>query len=183
MKHLKIKVATINRKGPSKTFLLKLGHIRRQTPSTRDNRPLSDAYRDILRTYIALVSSGATPAASWRRVVREALGFLGGQADRHTSSLAEYDHRRHGPYLGISDEGSAALAIRMAASTTPKAQALGRKASPLTVGVGLDAERLGSIGEVPVGPEEYADIWSDCVGRLAMTTNVGSRATDLEHVA
>jgi hypothetical protein len=176
MKHFKKNLATINRNGPAKALLLKLGRIRRQSRSTQDNRPLSDAYRDILRTYLALVSSGATPAVPWRRVVREALGFLGGQADRHTSSLAEYDHRRYGPYLGVSDEGSAAHAIRMAAFATPKAQALGRKASPLTVGVGLDAERLGSIGEVPVGPDEYADIWSDCVGRLAMTTNVGSRA-------
>ena len=68
------------------------------------------------------------------------------------------------------------LAIRRAAFATPKARALGHKISPLTIGVALDAERLGSVGEVPVGPDEYADVWSECVGRLLITTNIGSRA-------
>lgn len=100
--------------------------------------------------------------------MREALGFLGGQADRHTSSLADYDHRRYGPFLGVSDEGGAARTIRRAAFATPKTLTLGRKASPLSVGVALDGERLGSVGEVPVGPDEFAQIWSECVGRTLM---------------
>jgi hypothetical protein len=58
----------------------------------------------------------------------------------------------------------------------PKGQALGRRASPLTLGVALDAERLGAVGEVPVGPSEFAKIWSECVARILMTTNVGSRS-------
>ena len=141
-----------------------------------DNTALSEAQRDILRKYHALVYSGAEPGVRWRRAVREAMGFLGGQADRHTSTLWEYNHDLNGPFLGISDEGGAAEAIRHAAFASPKARALGHKKSPLSIGVGLDAERLGSIGEVPVGIEEFAGIWSDCSGRMLMTTNVGSRA-------
>lgn len=168
---------TLGQKGPSKALLQKLDRLRGPDRPTRDNRPLSEAYREVLRAYLAQASSGAPPPATWRPVVHEALAFLGGQADRHTSSLAEYDEHRNGPYLGVSDEGSAAPAIRQAAFTTPKAEAMGRKASPLTLGLGLDAERLGSIGEVQVGPDEYADVWSNCVGRLPMTTNVGSRVS------
>jgi len=108
--------------------------------------------------------------------VAESLSYLGGQPDRHTYSLADYDPRYYGPFLGVSDEGSSAPAVRRAALAAPKTVALGRHAAPLTVGVALDAERLGGIGEVPVGPDEYAAIWSACVGRTLMTTNVGSRA-------
>ncbi|HMK70946.1 MAG TPA: hypothetical protein VK442_08250 [Xanthobacteraceae bacterium] len=54
-------------------------------------------------------------------------------------------------------------------------QALGNAAPPLAVGVALDAERLGGVGEVPVGADEFADIWQECVGRTLLTTNVGSR--------
>jgi hypothetical protein len=72
--------------------------------------------------------------------------------------------------------GADSPAVRQAAFAAPKAVELGRRASPLTVGVALDAERLGGIGEVPVGPDEFFQIWSECVGRTLMTTNVGSRA-------
>jgi hypothetical protein len=123
-----------------------------------------------------LVASGRTPERGWRRIVREALFFLGGQPDRHRSSLAAYDHRRNGPFLGVSDEGSAAAHVRKAALNSPKALALGSAADPLSVGVGQDGERLGGVGEVPVGPGEFADIWTECIGRILMTTNVGSRA-------
>jgi hypothetical protein len=47
--------------------------------------------------------------------------------------------------------------------------------TPLVVGLAVDAERLGGIGEVAVGPEEYADVWLECVGRTLITTNVGTR--------
>src|SRR5262249_32689489 len=79
--------------------------------------------------------------------------------------------------LGVSDEGSAAGAIRDAALESPKVQALpkGESATPLVVGVAVDAERLGGIGEITVGPEEYADIWLACIDRILMTTNVGTR--------
>lgn len=89
-------------------------------------------------------------------------------------SLRDYDHRRLGPFLGVSDEGSAAEAILAAARDSPKARALGSQ-DPLVLGVGLDAERLGAVGETPVGPEEYDRIRRTCGDRLLVTTNVGTR--------
>src|SRR5205814_5869967 len=46
---------------------------------------------------------------------------------------------------------------------------------PEIVGVAIDAERLGGVGEIAVGPEEYANIWVGAVDRLLVTTNVGTR--------
>ncbi|MFH0777483.1 MAG: hypothetical protein V2A71_02515 [Candidatus Eisenbacteria bacterium] len=89
-------------------------------------------------------------------------------------SLKNYDHSVYGPFLGVSDEGSAAAAVRRAAYVSPKARVL-RRPSELEIGVALDAERLCAIGEVVVGPEEYADVWLECAGRLLMTTNVSTR--------
>jgi hypothetical protein len=88
-------------------------------------------------------------------------------------SLLDYDSERFGPFLGISDEGSAAEAIAEAAISSPKALALGAP-DPLVVGIGHDAERLGSLGEVPVGPKEYERIRAGSNGRVLLTTNVGS---------
>ena len=88
-------------------------------------------------------------------------------------SLRDYDAKRHGPFLGISDDGSSAQAIRDAALGSPKALALSDP-DPLAIGVAHDAERLGSVGEVPVGPEQYQQIRAVADGRLLMTTNVGS---------
>ena len=88
-------------------------------------------------------------------------------------SLRDYDHRRYGPFLGVSDEGSAADAIRDAARDSPKARALADH-DPFTLGVAHDAERLGSVGEVPVGPDELSQISRAAAGRVLMTTNVGS---------
>lgn len=84
---------------------------------------------------------------------------------------------RYGPFLGVSDEGSAAAQIREAALESPKARALPGAVprTPLVVGVAVDAERLGGIGEVAVGPEEYADVWLECVDRVLITTNIGTR--------
>jgi hypothetical protein len=45
----------------------------------------------------------------------------------------------------------------------------------MIIGVALDAERLGGVGEVAVGPDEYADVWLGCVDRLLITTNIGTR--------
>jgi hypothetical protein len=91
-------------------------------------------------------------------------------------SLKAYDNERYGPFLGVSDEGSAAGAIRDAALESPKALALPKSArGPLELGVAVDAERLGGIGETAVGPDEYADIWLACVDRVLVTTNVGTR--------
>src|SRR5262245_66393271 len=77
--------------------------------------------------------------------------------------------------LGVSDEGSATAAIRHGALASPKCAAL-KQCTPLTVGVAHDAERLGAVGEVVVGPDEFAAIRLACRGRLLTTTNVGTRA-------
>ncbi len=90
-----------------------------------------------------------------------------------SASLRDYDAERFGPFLGISDEGSAAEAIAEAALVSPKALALSAP-DPLAVGIGHDAERLGSLGEVPVGPNEYERIHAGSKGRVLLTTNVGS---------
>lgn len=46
---------------------------------------------------------------------------------------------------------------------------------PIVVGVALDAERLGAVGEVAVGPSEYREIRLGCIGRILTSTNVGTR--------
>jgi hypothetical protein len=89
-------------------------------------------------------------------------------------SLRDYDNERLGPLLGVSDEGSAASAICGAARSSAKGRALGSSPSPLELGVAHDAERLGSIGEVPVGPPEYSAVTNRCRDQVLMTTNVGS---------
>jgi hypothetical protein len=160
----------------SQALVTRIRRLRRSEPSSQNDRKISDAYREILRAYRARSATGDSLGVGWHRLAHEGLSYLGGQADRHASSLADYDHHRYGPFLGVSDEGSAAAAVRQAALAAPKAVELGRRATPLTVGVALDAERLGGIGEVPVGPDEFCKIWSECVGRTLMTTNIGSRA-------
>jgi len=130
----------------------------------------------VLASYRKAVARGQASAAL-RTQAREAFLHLGGDPARSTASLKDYDHERYGPFLGVSDEGSAAPAIREAGYASPKVRALprGEKASPFIVGLALDAERLGGVGEVAVGPEEYADIWLECVDRVLVTTNVGTR--------
>ena len=87
-------------------------------------------------------------------------------------SLRDYDSDRYGPFLGISGSDTASKAIRDAADGSPKAQVLGD--DPFKVGVGHDAERLRSVGEVPVGPDEYRRISEVAAGHVLITTNVGS---------
>lgn len=144
------------------------------------DRGLCDEYRAVLRTYEDLVTHGepdAHPGSTvehLRQLAKEAMLYLGGEADTWSTSLKDYDHERYGPYLGVSDEGSAAEVIRRAALDSPKARAV-RSPSPMVVGVAHDAERLGAIGEVPVGPAEYAEIRLACTGRILTSTNVGTR--------
>ncbi len=87
-------------------------------------------------------------------------------------SMRDYDSDRYGPFLGVSDGGPAAEAIRDAAAGSPKARALGH--DPFIRGIGHDAERLRSVGEVPVGPDEYSRIIEVAAGQVLITTNVGS---------
>jgi hypothetical protein len=110
-------------------------------------------------------------------LAKEAMLNLGGQAEPALSTLAEYDHRRNGPMLGVSNEGSASAAIRQGALGSPKCMALRpQERTPLTIGVANDGERLGAVGEVAIGPDEYCDIRRACMGRILTTTNVGTRA-------
>src|SRR5260221_3712141 len=146
-------------------------------PHTTDvDRVLADACRQALTDYRAAVAGGKSSRALTARA-RQAFLRLGGDPARSSASLKDYDHVRYGPFLGVSDEGSAAAQIREAALETPKVRALPKAAprTPLVVGVAVDAERLGGIGEVAVGPDEYVDVWLECVDRVLVTTNIGTR--------
>ncbi len=145
-------------------------------PAATGDRALADACQQALADYrTAVVNGGATRALTAR--ARRAFLHLGGSPARSSASLKDYDHARYGPFLGVSDEGSAARQIREAAFESPKVRALPRTAprTPLVVGVAVDAERLGGIGEVAVGPDEYADVWLESVDRVLITTNIGTR--------
>jgi hypothetical protein len=141
-----------------------------------EGRALADACQQALADYrTAVVNGGATRTLTAR--ARQAFLRLGGDPARSSASLKDYDHARYGPFLGVSDEGSAAGQIREAAFESPKVRALPRSVprTPLVVGVAVDAERLGGIGEVAVGPDEYADVWLASVDRVLITTNIGTR--------
>jgi hypothetical protein len=137
---------------------------------------LADSCLKILSEYRKAAFSGS-PSVGLTTRARHAFLQLGGDPGRSTASLKDYDQLRYGPFLGVSDEGSAAAEIRNAAFESPKVCALPKsvRRTPLVVGVAVDAERLGGIGELAVGPEEYADVWLACVDRLLITTNVGTR--------
>jgi hypothetical protein len=163
-------------KEPPKQAIQTIKRLTGSLASSRDEQRLYDAHRAVLRAYRALVGSGTEAGKSWKASVDAALRYLGGDSDQHSRSLRFYDHHRYGPFLGVSDDGDSAELIRRAAHYSPKAQALGKgEAEPLTVGVALDAERLGGVGEVPVGPDEFIDIWRECIDRTLLTTNIGGR--------
>lgn len=146
-------------------------------PSIGDaDRAAAEDYRRALEDYRTSVANGKPTRAEAERA-RRAFLHLGGDPARPTWSLKNYDHERYGPFLGVSDEGSAAGEIREAAFESPKVRALPRAfpRTPLVVGMAVDAERLGGIGEVAVGPDEYADVWLECVDRVLITTNIGTR--------
>jgi hypothetical protein len=139
------------------------------------------AWRDVLRYYQKVSEAREDPEpgkgeADYRRLwelAKQAMASLGGQCEPSLATLADYDHERNGPLLGVSNEGGATAAIRRGALAAPHCQVTGDR-TPLAVGVAHDAERLGAIGEVVVGPDEYADIRLACQGRLLTTTNVGA---------
>lgn len=143
--------------------------------SLDDERRLGDARRNLLRAYRDARSRGETPNEMWRKAAIDALSKLGSDADRQSISLRDYDHLRFGPFLGVSDDGYSGDQICQAASASPKAQALRKRVTPLRLGLALDAERLGGVGEVVVGLEEFSEVWSKCAGRSLLTTNIGSR--------
>ncbi len=144
------------------------------------DRALCDEYRAVVRLHEDLVTRGDPNAhrkptvTRLRRLARTSILYLGGEADTWSRSLKDYDHKRYGPYLGVSDEGSAVAAIRRAALDSPKVRAA-RLRGPMAIGVAHDAERLGAVGEVAVGPIEYVNIRLECTGRILTSTNVGTR--------
>jgi len=95
-------------------------------------------------------------------------------------AIEAYDNERFGPILGVSDEGSAAQTIADAAYASAKAQAHGAP-NEMCVGVIIDGERMGSAGEVPIGPPEYAQVVPAASGRTFCTTNVGVRVNTRLH--
>jgi hypothetical protein len=136
-----------------------------------------EAARRVVRDYRQQIASGTSPTRRAIAEARRAYLLIGGDPDKPSFSLKDYDHKRYGPFLGVSDEGSAAEAIRDVAYASPKCLGISArtKLTPDIVGVAIDAERLGGIGEVAVGPNEYADVWTGAVDRLLITTNIGTR--------
>jgi hypothetical protein len=150
--------------------------------SVEDNRKYFDMLRDAFRLFedivLRLNKSGDEFKGEEREFLFEIVGNavmeLGGVAEPSPFSIKDYDHLFFGPFLGVSDEGSAVHDIRRAAISSPKVRAL-VKISALHVGVAHDAERLAAVGEVAVGPEEYRDIILGSQGSILTTTNVGTR--------
>ncbi len=155
-----------------------------------DSAQVTQGWRDIFRLYCSESQKRKDPEpdgtdADYDLLVKaalEAMSVLGGQDEITLHTLADYDHRIYGPLLGVSDQGSATKAIRHGALAAPKCQALGSH-PPLSVGVAHDGERLGAVGEVVVGPDEYATIHLACRNRLLTTTNVGTRANIRHYLA
>lgn len=127
-----------------------------------------------LRTRKRAVSPSDSDMQSLRELAHEAFRQLGSQAEPKLLTLKDYDHQRFGPFLGISDEGSATGEICRVAFESPKCVAF-RTADQMVIGLALDAERLGAVGEVAVGPEEYRKIRLDSAHNILTTTNVGTR--------
>lgn len=158
------------------------GAEKRLTRLNRDNRKYFSLLRDALHVYEDTVRicrrrktkpHGKNYKLLYKRA-GEAIDRLGSQAEPACVSLKDYDYRRYGPFLGVSDEGSAAACIRDAALSSPKMLAIG-DTHPIVVGVSHDAERLAAVGEVAVGPFEYRQIRLECMGRILTSTNVGTR--------
>lgn len=167
-------------------FAVRLEELRQtidQAAAASDGQRLFAAWRAVLGYFHEISAARPDPEPTSVEVeyqqlwdlARDAIVNLGGQAEPVMRTLERYEYRRFGPLLGVSDDGSAAAAIRQGALASPKCVALAER-TPLVVGVAHDAERLGAIGEVVVGPDEYANIRLACMRRILSTTNTGTRA-------
>lgn len=153
-----------------------------QTNRVSANRTHYEALRQTLHLYEDVVrrhrKQHETPSgaefAHLKDLAGQAIEQLGGQAEPCAVSLKDYDHHLYGPFLGVSDEGSAVEHIRDAALGSPKMKVLG-DGEPIIVGVSHDAERLAAVGEVAVGPDEYKNIRLETIGRILTSTNIGTR--------
>lgn len=134
--------------------------------------------------FLARVTKACAPfrktASSFARTevadieLRDALETFPTLFPQWVGRLDQYDGRRYGPLLGVSDEGSAGEVIAAAAQGAAKARALGAP-DAAAIGVTIDGERMTSAGEVPIGPDEYKEVVSAAFGRTYCTTNVGVR--------
>jgi hypothetical protein len=150
--------------------------------SSHDARAAAAAWRAVLDEFDVVSRARPDPEpasgeSDYRRLwdlAARAMANLGGEGEPPLLTVADYDSDRFGPLLGVSDEGSATAAIRRGALAAPKSAALPERTS-FTLGIAHDAERLGAVGEVAVGPDEFAAIRLACRGRVLTTTNTGSR--------
>ena len=150
--------------------------------SSHDARAAAAAWRAVLDEFDVVSRARPDPEpasgeSDYRRLwdlAARAMANLGGEGEPPLLTVADYDSDRFGPLLGVSDEGSATAAIRSGALAAPKSAALAERTS-LTLGIAHDAERFGAVGEVAVGPDEFAAIRLACRGRVLTTTNTGSR--------
>ena len=169
-------------KGLPRSIENDLKQLKRSTLNFNENRKYYDTLRKALHLFEDVVirankagqELSGKEGEALRKLASTAILNLGGVADPAHISLKDYDHLIYSPFLGVSDEGSAAAIIRRAALSSPKMKVLAT-GSPIQVGVGHDAERLAAVGEVAVGPEEYCDIILDCQGSILISTNVGTR--------
>ena len=162
--------------------LKRISHQCQKQCDVAGTRSLFGLFRSVIHLYEDVVYRLGLPAHLMRNpefqilhgLTSEALVQLGVAAEPRLATLKGYDHHRYGPFLGISSEGSAATAICRAAFESPKCVALRAKASVVR-GLAIDAERLGAIGEVPVGLNEYRQIRLATGGLILSSTNVGTR--------
>lgn len=162
--------------------LSSLSKRRNDGMGAEDNRKYYDTLREAFRIFENVVSRlnksddelEGDDRESLFEIVGNAIMELGGVAEPTPFSFKDYDHLLFGPFLGVSDEGSAVHDIRRAAINSPKVRTLGT-VSPIQAGVAHDAERLAAVGEVAVGPEEYKDIILGSQGSILTSTNVGTR--------
>src|SRR3712207_761270 len=97
----------MSRRSPDALRLLAVDRVRTAT----EDHALADACRNALAEYRRAVIDGR-PSSRQTERARRAFRHLGGDPARSSASLKDYDHERYGPFLGVSDEGSAAAAIR-----------------------------------------------------------------------
>lgn len=152
---------------------------------TQDSKRRTDLFRALLRLQHTVAERTIPTVAGAKRdphLVRldhlagVALAELGAEADPSWWSLADYDAATYGPLFGVSDDGDAAAEITRALLDSPKSQVLrglGRL-SLETIGACVDAERMSAAGELPVAISEYVSVRAAVVGRVPMTTNVGT---------
>jgi len=168
-------------------YLDQLENLRRSLEQAERERAADEyfqAYRDLLQLYRSVCKDRVDPEpldnekeySELYHLAHDGIIALGGEGELSLESVADYDATKHGPMLGVSNEGGAAAAIRHGALLSPKCCMRDQfVTNPQITGVAHDAERLGAIGEVVVGPDEYATIRLSCRGRLLTTTNVGTR--------